>query len=208
MIAPCGLTFELSRARRQALLGRGRTMCTNPCSGQAMPAVARRLERGVRPQCAIHSTLKAAVTSICLRATLSMTVAETLYSPVLSSFVKPTTALESDSRIIPLSLGFRAQSGPSPACMTLPSGICKVNLTIPSHMPRPFASHPWKSIMAAISAPRRTTLVVCNFGGVPAWLHAVRNAFSSEVRTRWTPKSPRLFRLVVSGSFLPPRSIH
>jgi hypothetical protein len=45
-----GLTFELSRARRQTPTGRGRTMTTVAWSGQAVAAVARRLERVVRPQ--------------------------------------------------------------------------------------------------------------------------------------------------------------
>ena len=48
-MVPRGLTFELSRARRQAPLGRGRKMYSVPWSGQAVPAVARRLERRVRP---------------------------------------------------------------------------------------------------------------------------------------------------------------
>jgi len=43
-----GLTFELSRALRQTPTGRGRTMTTMAWSGQAVAAVARRLERGVR----------------------------------------------------------------------------------------------------------------------------------------------------------------
>ncbi|MEY3286658.1 MAG: hypothetical protein RL500_1388 [Pseudomonadota bacterium] len=42
--------MELSRPRRQGLLGRGRTMTTVAWSGQAAPAVAGRLERRVRPQ--------------------------------------------------------------------------------------------------------------------------------------------------------------
>ena len=42
------LTFELSRERRQPMTGRGRTMTTMAWSGQALAAVARRLERGVR----------------------------------------------------------------------------------------------------------------------------------------------------------------
>jgi hypothetical protein len=51
MVAPvCGRTFELSRPRRRAPLGRGRTIYTMAWSGQAVAAVAgRRLERGVRP---------------------------------------------------------------------------------------------------------------------------------------------------------------
>lgn len=46
------LTFELSRALRQVPTGRGRTMTTMAWSGQAVAAVARRLERGVRPHLA------------------------------------------------------------------------------------------------------------------------------------------------------------
>ena len=41
-------TFELSRPRRQVLLGRARIMSGATWSGQATPAVAGRLERGVR----------------------------------------------------------------------------------------------------------------------------------------------------------------
>jgi hypothetical protein len=43
-----GLTLELSRPRRQAPTGRGRTMIAMAWSGQAAPAIAGRLERGVR----------------------------------------------------------------------------------------------------------------------------------------------------------------
>ena len=42
------LTFELSCAWRQSPTGRGRTMFTVAWSGQAVAAVARQLERGVR----------------------------------------------------------------------------------------------------------------------------------------------------------------
>ena len=48
MLVLRGLTFELSRALRQAPLGRGRTMYNVPWSGQAAPAVAGRLQRRVR----------------------------------------------------------------------------------------------------------------------------------------------------------------
>jgi len=48
MVRLCGLTFELSCARRQTTTGRGRTMTTMAWSGQALAAVARQLERGVR----------------------------------------------------------------------------------------------------------------------------------------------------------------
>src|SRR5690606_15666284 len=46
--SPCGLTFELSCARRQTPTGRGGTMTCVARSGQAVAAVARQLERGVR----------------------------------------------------------------------------------------------------------------------------------------------------------------
>ena len=56
----CGLTFELSRPLRQALLGRGRKMATGPWSGQAAPAVAGRHERGVSPQIRRNQTVRPA----------------------------------------------------------------------------------------------------------------------------------------------------
>jgi hypothetical protein len=43
-----GLTFELRRPLRQATAGRARKMSASPWSGQTLPAVAGRLERGVR----------------------------------------------------------------------------------------------------------------------------------------------------------------
>ena len=56
-----GLTFELSRPRRQTPAGRARMIFTQPWSGQTVAAVAgRRLERGVRP----HSA-QAAVVATC-----------------------------------------------------------------------------------------------------------------------------------------------
>ena len=46
---PCCLTFELTCARRQTTLGRARHDATDAWSGQALAAVARQVERGVRP---------------------------------------------------------------------------------------------------------------------------------------------------------------
>ena len=42
-----GLTFELTCPIRQVLTGRGRTIATMAWSGQAAPAVAGQVERGV-----------------------------------------------------------------------------------------------------------------------------------------------------------------
>lgn len=50
------LTFELSRALRQTPTGRERTMTTMACSGQAVAAVALRLERGVCRHCGSAGT--------------------------------------------------------------------------------------------------------------------------------------------------------
>ncbi len=47
VFAAC-LTFELSRPRRQTTTGRGGMMTIGARSGQALAAVAGRLERGVR----------------------------------------------------------------------------------------------------------------------------------------------------------------